>query len=217
MAEFEITHPDILSPTNKLDDKLYAKKHNFSGQLPLENLPDGLQSIVDQLGGKTLLGYELVEEKNLPAGTTACVFDGLNGDVDEKYLLEIEIVVAVTGGNSALRIHVNGISGGYDSEVIRWIGTNAEINNFKNSMAITWHGLNGQTLIQKGRVEIFAKTGTERFYLGDIVSKSPTETVRGLCGGSWNETITNINSLNISHAFGSFSGTIRLWKKIQIE
>jgi hypothetical protein len=63
MAEFEITHPDILSPTNKLDDKIYAKKHNFSGQLPLENLPDAIQSIIDQLSGKTLLGYELVERK----------------------------------------------------------------------------------------------------------------------------------------------------------
>ncbi len=35
-----------------------------------------------------MLGYELVEEKILPAGTTSCTFSNLDGDTDEEYLLE---------------------------------------------------------------------------------------------------------------------------------
>lgn len=217
MAEFEITHPDILSPTNKLDDKIYAKKHNFSGQLPLENLPDAIQSIVDQLGGKILLGYELVEEKNLPAGTTTYTFDGLDGDVDDEYLIEFNITSTITKNDKVFGILPNGITTNLVTNIFRvWEGGTGRMS-VNTLLGVINHGNVGQTLYQSGEMKLFAKTGKPRGGYSHVVSLSPSDTMNGMSSFRWNDSVTKITNLVFLHEGGSFSGTVRLWKKIQLE
>lgn len=217
MAEFEITHPDILSPTNKLDDKIYAKKHNFSGQLPLENLPDGLQSIIDQLGGKILLGYELVEEKNLPAGTTTCTFDGLDGDVDEEYLIEFNVTSTITIKDKVFGILPNGITTNLFTNIFRnWDSGTGRVS-VNTLLGVINHGEVGETLYQIGEMKLFAKTGKPRLGYSRVVSLSPSTTMNGISSFRWKDSETKITNLVFLHEGGSFSGTVRLWKKIPIE
>ncbi len=216
MAEFEITHPDILSPTNKLDDKIYAKKHNFSGQLPLENLPDAIQSIIDQLSGKTLLGYELVEEKNLPAGTTTYTFDGLDGDVDEEYLIEFNITSTITKQDKVLGILPNGITTNLVTNIFRnWEGGQGSLS-VNTLLGVINHGEVGNTLYQIGEMKLFAKTGKPRLGYSRVVSLGPSNVMNGMSSFRWKDSVTKITNLVFVHEGGSFSGTVRLWKKILI-
>lgn len=217
MAEFEITHPDILTPTNKLDDKIYAKKHNFSGQLPLENLPDAIQSIIDQLGGKTLLGYELVENKNLPAGTTTCTFDGLDGDVDEEYLIEFNITSTITKHDKPIGILPNGIRTNLATSFFRNWGSTQGSGSVSNMLCLLTHGTVGQTLYQSGEMKLFAKTGKPRLGYGRVVSYSPSDLMNGISSFRWNDSETKITNLVFLHDGASISGTVRLWKKIPLE
>lgn len=217
MAEFEITHPDILSPTNKLDDKIYAKKHNFSGQLPLENLPDAIQSIIDQLSGKTLLGYELVEEKNLPAGTTTCTFDGLDGDVDEEYLIEFNVTCTIAIQDKSIGIFPNGVTTNLMSSIIRNWESGQDRRSINTSLCLIYHGLVGDTLYQNGEMKLFAKTGRPRLGYGRMASSAATGVMNATSSCRWNDSETKITNLVFRHEGGSFSGTIRLWKKIRLE
>ncbi|MDY9922802.1 hypothetical protein [Methanobacterium sp.] len=163
-----------------------------------------------------LLGYELVEEKSITSGQSSITFNGLNGDVDEEYLLEYKITQAVTGTNSVVYIQLNSNSSGYYSEVTRWWGTSGDAVNYADRFGLTRHGANGQTLYQKGKVELDVKSGLPRFCDASGVSKSPTETVKHIAGGTWGDTSANVTDLIFGVSVGLFTGKLRLWKKLPI-
>jgi len=58
-----------------------------------------------------MLGYELVEEKSVPAGSTQIVFTGLNGDEDEEYLIEIVASSSNNTSNNVAKLLFNADDG----------------------------------------------------------------------------------------------------------
>lgn len=165
-----------------------------------------------------LLGYELVKEEKITTGQSSVTFTGLAGNTDKEYLLEFKLKQSVTGTNAVLYVQLNSISTGYYGEVTRWWGGNGDVVNYTTVFGIVRHGSNGQALYQNGKVEIDAEVDGDfpRFYDGSCVSKSPTETVKGICGGTLDESVTEVTSIKLGTDQGTFIGTVRLWKKLPL-
>jgi hypothetical protein len=217
MAEFEITHPDILSPTNKLDDKIYAKKHNFSGQLPLENLPDGLQSIVDQLGGKILLGYEFVDEKNLPAETTSVIFDELDLETDGGYLIEFNVLISNPSFPYQLYLLPNNSSSNLRSSIAYFYSSpGSGTRSFTDKVPLAHCNTPDNPLYIRGKCTVERLPNYYKSFMGESSVDSSREVNRCVFSSLVSNAI-NLTSLTCTCTSGTFSGTIRLWKKILIE
>ncbi len=164
-----------------------------------------------------MLGYELVEEKDLPAGTTTCVFTGLDGDVDEEYLLEGQITTA-SALNPEISMRINDDSGnnyirtGFYQDDAEFHGEHTTTSSFRLSIvpttSITHHVFTAKVL---------AKTGFMRCIdlksVGDNTSTTKRMTINL---GKWTNTVDNIISITCLCST-TFSGKIRLWKKIPID
>lgn len=163
-----------------------------------------------------LLGYELVEEKKDFSGVSNVTFDGLNGDEDIEYLFEYILSVANGKPDPMLFIRPNSISSGYNSQLTRnWLNTGNALYN-TTLLLLSTHGIKGATIYQYGNVKIYAKTGLPRLSIGEGVSISSTESMTLRSGGVLIDSVTNITSFLFGIESSTFSGTIRLWKKIPI-
>jgi hypothetical protein len=74
----------------------------------------------------------------------------------------------------------------------------------------------GNTLYQIGEMKLFAKTGKPRLGYSRVVSLGPSNVMNGMSSFRWKDSVTKITNLVFVHEGGSFSGTVRLWKKILI-
>jgi len=163
-----------------------------------------------------MLGYELVEEKILPAGTTSCVFDGLNGDVDEEYLIEYEIVTNPTNSISYTSVYINATSGLTIKATGHIVHSSAGGHGIDNLAKATlgrnsWthsHIFKGECKIQKLNSNYATIIGTAVCIANDYWSRWDYSSTTALS--------SSINSLIIIPDNGSFSGKIRLWKKIPV-
>jgi hypothetical protein len=190
----EIRHKTISTPDNQIDGDDWNDKHNVTPML---------------------LGYELVEEKVLPAGTTSCVFDGLNGDVDEEYLIESSNVTTVAPGSAdySLRVLPNGViteqklvlSRARQDQIFKWTDT-------VFSVMISSYN---QQFVGRFTAKIFCKTGGYRYVKGESFVISSGYYDNQNFAGYWSNTTNNITNLTVNISGGSFSGTIRLWKRIK--
>lgn len=163
-----------------------------------------------------LSGYILVEEKNLDAGTTTCTFSGLDGDVDEEYLLETNVNMVRTGAYTNLVLQFNNQATTYNSSSRESLnGTTSTINVAFLYIASTGNSLNG---ISKGRATLFVKSGTVRQILTTFISSRIGYVANVVGAGDWANTSDNITSITLlASDSGSFSGKIRLWKRIPVE
>jgi hypothetical protein len=167
-----------------------------------------------------LLGYELIEEKTLPAGTTTCTFSNLNGDEDVKYFITGEINIVSNGADRYLTLQPNGITTNQ---------TNKYHSSYKDTTAYLEHLVDrgGAVLFltQSGwssnsfnifSAEFYVKTGHIRLLkTSSSVFVSTTQFMVQTVDSYWDNSITNIESLTLSlTSGGSMSGTIKLWKVI---
>jgi len=159
-----------------------------------------------------MLGYELVEEKILPAGTTSCVFDGLNGDVDEEYLIVCDILIAGTSDRTMFVIPDTGVG----SEFVGYshaAGGQVSVNGVGFPLVPP----SGGRMYQYVELRIFAKSGKFRHSYGfrngwaTDGSWLMGEQIHGL----WKNSTSLIGALTVGISIGgSFSGLIKLYKKI---
>ncbi len=164
-----------------------------------------------------MLGYELVETKNIVSPVSIVSFNDLLSIETDEFLLEGDLAVSVTGTNSVLHTRINGISTNYNSTFSRWWGTSGDVTFHDTTLASVKHGSSGQTLYQHFELNI----QTNLFGLitsnGRGISKSPTETVNFVNGGSYNGGPVDISSFSVQHDQGTFTGEIRLWKRIPLD
>jgi hypothetical protein len=166
---------------------------------------------------KNLMGYILVEERGLPAGTTTTTFSNLDGDTDEEYLLEYIVTINCTDTDGVIFVRPNNLNSGYNCMGERWWDTTGDPVKWTTYFAFSRHGLTGQTLYQSGKCILQVKSGMVRFFKGRSICNGPTETLMTLSGGILANTTDNITNLVVGFDKGSFSGTIRLWKRIPVE
>lgn len=192
----EITHKHVCNPDNPVDGDGWNDKHIIT---PL------------------LYGYELVEEKTISLGTTSVIFTGLNGDVDEEYLLTGDIVL--TSDFPSLMLVPNNDTGG------TYVGTSFySLNPSATGAATTTHirvcqSNNSATTYVKFEGKFYPKTGAYRQALFNATHALSGRSLVTINGGHWANTTDNITSIVLvrTSATGSFSGKIQLWKRIKPE
>jgi len=217
MCAFEVTHPDTLTPENKLDDIIYSHTHDVEGQADLNQLPQSVQDLIESLGNKKLLGYELIEKKELAAGTTSCTFSNLHGDSDIEYLLQFTGILNIT--DSTLLLRFNNSATGYlgsGSVVRNGLTTYQAYGYDSNGLPLAgtpWSNTNPYTFFES---KLIVKSGNPRLGRSSFVQRG-TYGVGGKLFSTWGNTSDEVTSLVIVPANGSFSGIMTLYKKFLIE
>ncbi len=160
-------------------------------------------------------GWELIEEKTLNSGTTTTTFTNLNGNVDLEYLVEYEL--NITSGDNTIVVRPNN-----DSES-NYVGTLLEDYNTtgavysKAALVLASTGWNEATFAW-GKGLINPVSGRKRSLLNECIRlpNSTSNSAWTKTWGYWTNTTDNITSLSIVATSGSFSGKIRLYKKIPL-
>lgn len=141
----------------------------------------------------------LIEKKTITTGTTTVTFSSLDGDADEVYLL-IGRIKNGTGSDSDYFLRPNGISTNQETTELAWfpfstvVGVNAnlillflEASNI-GSYTMTFHAKRSSNSVAMSR--LFTGQFTEH----DVAGVSA---VGEMTAGFWNETSTNVTSLDI--------------------
>lgn len=219
----DITHPDKLTPTNKLDDVIYAHSHNVSGTVDEDLLSPtildklaSIESLLEALAGKTFEIPVLISRVSLSSAQSH-TFNDLNGDVDGRYILEFTGTTSKNDGK--IIVKPNNIDTSQKTAEGYW---------FANSIGRTSHPafLLGRTedvstaqLHAKGT--LYAKTGKNRIMeslFGNYGSyrNSP---LQHSALAQWLDTTTNITSLVITTTEPTnqtITGDLSLYKIVEI-
>lgn len=184
-------------------------------------------------GGLSVPGpWELIQTAAAPAGTghTSMSFTGLDGDLDEDYMIEYQLVIDAaepTGSVNRLEMIPNGITPGAavtEGAASLQDGTGYTGFGAINNMYVgAFHGggaSNGRGT--RGRIQLWAKTGSNRSYLAEgtlafDVAGNPGVT-RFQSSGTWDDTAANITSLALAvQGAGSFSfgSNMKLFRRVK--
>lgn len=141
------------------------------------------------LGAVTAL--ELVESKDFAAAATSYTFSGLDGDADGDYLVEFRIVNAFAGA-ATITVRPNGATTNQLSKGT-FFGTGS--GTFSTSDLY----ISNATVVDAvgtGSYVISAASGKRRTLRGNVTnSESSTDLYGRDVAGMWDETATNITSL----------------------
>jgi hypothetical protein len=159
---------------------------------------------------------------NALASGSAVTFPGLNGDADELYEIIIRGSFVSTVSGTGLFLQPNGLSatfvnvwhrGYWDGAAFSHDVTSAGGNPGFFAGWADW-GLNGPIF---SRTLIWAKTGQKRLSMGQSVYATSgfPRLMSNVNAGEWDDTSTNIASLNVLvNTSGSFTGTFELRKPL---
>lgn len=164
-----------------------------------------------------LLGYELVEEKSVPAGSTQIVFTSLNGDEDEEYLLEGFIVL--TSNASSLCLYPNSDTAANYVGVV-FYGLNPSSTGASNTNTLRLGQINNTVITQlRFTASFYPKSGFLRQFESHCSHALAGRSLITHNAGHWTNIVDTVNSLliKLDGASGSFQGKIRLWKKIPLD
>lgn len=195
-------------------------KHLFES-----NVPDGEDNNLVQpsdwnanhvlSGGGVFRVPQLIEEKTLPAGTTSVTFSGLDGDSDKEYLCEFNLIIVLGNGGAGLIWKPNNSSSNQDAVQHRYHSTWDGYSG-GNVSRLVYQGTTGDTVYCSGYFIFNAKTGSIRTWRGHSTSYISSPTLGHSNSGVWTDTGTNLTSIVILPDVGTFSGTIRLYKMVDL-
>jgi len=164
-----------------------------------------------------MLGYELIEEKVLTPGSGEVTWNGLLGNEDEEYYLEVLNVVG-TGTGESVTIYFNEdltVANYYHLKMLYntdSAGRDAGTNGF-NVAAGAWNTPG----ISNSKWQIRAKTGIFRVITGDFLSYIPStgKAHAWVANYVWKNSTDEITKIRATYT-NVASGTIRLWRRIPI-
>lgn len=162
-------------------------------------------------GGVALGILELVENKDFDSAGTSHTFAGLDGDEDEIYLLVFRII---KNGAPTITttIRPNGLTTNQATQQFHR-GTNSGNTSTSTVLMAGDGGASGS--VETGRVWIHAKTGTRRTFESLRIQTVSSDLLLVEAFAYWNETATNITSLEVvcDQASGIGAGSyLRLYK-----
>ena len=152
-------------------------------------------------GGGVGTGWELIEVKDITVDATTVTFSGLDGDVDGEYMMLFRLRTPLASIVN-YTIEPNGISASQNTIRRTTVAATTTTATFPT---LNFASAGNVTIKQWiGVVHLDAKTGTTA---RQIVSNSTTRLTgltvatgglrRSNYGGSWDDTVTNITSLDI--------------------
>lgn len=165
----------------------------------------------------TVLDYELVDEKDIPAESTEIVFDGLDGDSAGEYLIEGYLTQIPVGASSYLYVKPNSANSTYRG------------NRFGSYYGVTSVGTANisagfliavtpvvETYTYYFRAFLVCLEGKYKHWHCEDTGYGNTRSGGGVYNVVYHST-DNITSLKIEVTNGSFNGHIRLLKRIKIQ
>lgn len=180
-----------------------------------------------------LLGYELVEAKEDIVNESSVLFENLDGDADIEYFIEGKLTFSAAG-ESVITCVPNG-DNTHDYQMVSvFDGVYHVYGVERTSWRDTEYGLalmrtNWGVMAGKGKFSgtLDAISGQTREYEGKSNAFYGDRQMRLSYQGDWNNTDDNITTLLISRIptqnnidgtlLGTFSGYIRLWKRLPLE
>jgi len=149
-------------------------------------------------------GWQLIEVKDITTAATSVTFSGLDGDADGEYMLLYRIrKIPATASIAFYTMRPNGISINQDTIRRAHSTSGANITSIFNDLRIADGGFTAGVQ-QVGVLYLDAKTGTEaRQFLSDLnlfagaVPLINGALRRDIYSGLWQDTTTNITSLDI--------------------
>lgn len=169
------------------------------------------------LGGSGGAGaLQLVENKDFGSAATSYTFSGLNGDVDEIYLLVYSIRKAVVAGHF-VTVRPNGVTTGQEVRG-RYDGTGGSAAWNFTDLRIVWNGSVATTDVDAGTAWIDAHTGVHRTVRAAWASGRTAEVYSMSAVGRWTNTADNITSIAVvsDQANGIGAGSyLRLYKLLK--
>jgi hypothetical protein len=148
---------------------------------------------------QNLDNYDLVDEVVFENRSTDIVFDNLNGDVDEEYLIE-------WNNNDSLAFRING-----------------DVSNVYTAQGLTQNGgvlsaINGTAtatsfLSSNGSVRLFATSGKDRLFVSSASSPTTENGYDQAEGATWyTNTLDNVTSITATN-LSSETGKVSLYKR----
>ena len=219
----DITHPDKLTPTNKLDDVIYAHSHNVSGTVDEDLLSQtildklaAIESLLEALDGKTFEIPVLISRVSL-SSVQSHTFNDLNGDVDGRYILEFTGITSRNFGKIIVKPNNIGTS---QLTIIGYWFIN-DINKGRDPGFILGgtEDVSASQLHAKGI--LYAKTGKNRI-MESLYGNYGSQNIAPLQASAlaqWLDTTTNITSLVITTndpTNQTITGDLSLYKIVEI-
>ncbi|BDZ68611.1 hypothetical protein [Methanobacterium ferruginis] len=163
-----------------------------------------------------LLGYELLEEKNVPDSSSEVIFNNLDDFSIDEFLLEYDVITNPTSVTSYLSTYINSVSGltvkatghivhssagghGIDNLAKAALGRNSWVQS---------HIFKGKCIIQKLNSNYAVIIGSSVCISTDYWSRWDYSSTTSLSSA--------IESLIIKADNGTFNGILRLWKKLPL-
>lgn len=166
-------------------------------------------SVVELFGSPLHGGLEHLETVELSAPAQDLTFSNLNGDSDEIYILEYDIIANSTG--FIAYIWPNGSPPAASSAETQRLAVDngaASHDQFVDQIAFASTGFTTANERETGRMEIKAKTGAHRTFMTDSISSiSATRVLRNVWGSNWTDTATNITSIQVHGSVASAFNT----------
>jgi len=144
--------------------------------------------------------WERIYDVTLTEAATSLTISGLNGDVDEEYLLESKVVNGYNGACSCdLRLN-NDSGANYGRQY--FYGLDSAVTSARATTDTYLGTIGGGAALSDvnlSSLKLFAKTGFVRTAIHSLIAGIITTTARQILlqGSSWNNTADNITSLVI--------------------
>jgi RNase P/RNase MRP subunit p29 len=162
-------------------------------------------------------GWELIEEKNITVAVNTTTFSNLNGNEDEEYLLELDVIIYASGSDGEIKLLPNNQSTNLASTLTFSSNYNTTVQALSYSYIRIGGAFWGKESDSWSTFRIKAKDGQKRKIDGqlnmvnsDLSHRSVENTM-----GYWTDISANIISLVLSCNF-TFKGNIKLYKKIPL-
>lgn len=141
-------------------------------------------------------GLILVENKIISSTVSTVTFSGLDGNTDGIYLLIAKILATAS---TFYALQPNGATTNLAGGLHYSDGSTTGISN---STTVAHIGFGDNTRWSTMRVDIFAKKNAQSpasplTYMGNQGYFNGANSILGVCGGIWNETSTNMTSLEV--------------------
>lgn len=171
------------------------------------------------LSPSALVPIELLQRKALSAATSV-TFSGLNGNFDERYLIEFRVDITAAADKFLLLRPNNDTGGNYkclDQEMVESgtsPSTQTQSRDAKNALVLGHNGWSHNGWLWT-MGELDAKAGKNRLFWARAMMLDTTDTTRMmhiLYGGVWKNTADNITSLVIDFESASLTGDARIYR-----
>lgn len=166
---------------------------------------------IDAYPGLTPGPIELVETQEVTGSAVQNIdFTGLNGEVDERYIIKIQAIIGA-GGLVGFQLQPN-LTITANQQIDALTSTGAAASASETTTLLYYNSSTGDSY--SGTIEFEAKTGNRRAMHTEITTHDTgAADAFGLAGGTWDDTATVVTGLRLA---GSVASAFGVGTKVQL-